>query len=333
MSQSWEKASELAMPGVLFRNAWPPNFAAPGPGFVYIHQQAFEFQGIPGSWVHPMNDIAQEVWVPSEYNAQAFKASGVRGDKIAVLRHGVEFGKYNVSIKPLTLPSRKGFKLLFNGGLLPRKGIDVLLKAYTEAFLAADNVSLIIHSVYGDDFYLKEILELQKDPNVPEIIFFRDDLTHFEMIQLYKAADVYVSPYRSEGFGLTLLEAMAVGLQVIVTNFGPSTEICPTNVGACLLIDAEPTQCTTMPCGKMHLFGESTVQQPSWSEPKVESLKRHMREAFQTWQDCRSAMCNPKELLMGHAKKQKWYDVGSAIISRILLNLEAYGNKTTFNAI
>lgn len=45
------------------------------------------------------------------------------------------------------------------------------------------------------------------------------------MLRLYASASVYVSPYRSEGFGLTVLEAMAMGLRVIVTDSGPAREV------------------------------------------------------------------------------------------------------------
>lgn len=324
LKQSWEKADMVAGPGILFRNAWPPNFAQPTPGIVYIHQQAFEFQGIPSSWVQPLNNITQEIWVPSRYNAEAFAKSGVHRDKITVLKHGVEFGKFNVSVQPLPLPTQKGFRFLFNGGLLPRKGVDVLLSAYTSAFKADDNVTLIIHSVYGDDYQLNDILKLQKMPNMPEILFFQDDLSNFQMIQLYRAANVYVSPYRSEGFGLTVLEAMAAGLQVIVTDFGPSNEICPAVVDACLLVDADSSSCRIKPCGDMSLFGNPTVHQPSWSEPRVDSLKLRMQQVFKSWHKHKDAADAIKSDIMTHAKQSSWFNVGSLIVERILLQLEAY---------
>ena len=327
LKQSWKKASTMAGLGVLIRNAWPPNFAPPMPGLVYIHQQAFEFQGIPLSWVTSLNNITTEIWVPSRYNADAFVESGVQADKITVINHGVEFGKFNVSVQPIPLPTRKGFKFLFNGGLLPRKGIDLLLNAYTNAFKAHDNVTLIIHTVYGDNFQLREILELQKRPDMPEILLFQNELSHFKMIQLYKATNVYVSPYRSEGFGLTVLEAMAAGLQVIVTDFGPSNEICRANLGACLLVDADPSECNIKPCGNMTLFGQPTGHQPSWSEPRIDSLKGRMQAVFQEWKLRDGAASALREDLMNHAKQNSWFDVGSLMIDRILLQLNTYGKS------
>ena len=205
---------------------------------------------------------------------------------------------------------------------MPRKGIDVLLKAYTDAFKASDNVTLIIHSSYGDDFQLKEILAMQKDVNVPEILLFQDDLSHFEMVKLYAASHVYVSPYRSEGFGLTVLEAMAIGLQVIITDFGPSVEICPTDVAACLLVDAEQSKCLIPPCGNMSLFGQPTEQQPSWSEPRVESLTWRMQEVYRVWRVGNNAAAAIKGRIMSRAKQMSWFDVGTTMINRILILIE-----------
>ena len=41
----------------------------------------------------------------------------------------------------------------------------------------------------------------------------QEQLSHVEMLRLYRSAQVYVSPFRSEDFGLGTLEAMAMGLQ------------------------------------------------------------------------------------------------------------------------
>ena len=45
-------------------------------------------------------------------------------------------------------------------------------------------------------------------------VHVQEALSHAEMLRLYRSADVYVSPYRSEGFGLGTLEALTLGLQV-----------------------------------------------------------------------------------------------------------------------
>jgi glycosyltransferase involved in cell wall biosynthesis len=44
------------------------------------------------------------------------------------------------------------------------------------------------------------------------------------MAALFAAADVYASPHRSEGFGLTIAEAMALGKPVVASDFGGSRD-------------------------------------------------------------------------------------------------------------
>ena len=45
-----------------------------------------------------------------------------------VLPHGIEATKYQPAVAPLDSVLGKSFVFLFNGGLLPRKGIDTLLQ-------------------------------------------------------------------------------------------------------------------------------------------------------------------------------------------------------------
>ena len=309
---------------VLFRNQWPPDFTPPADAnTVYIHQQAWEFSGIPNNWVTSFNNATDEVWVPSEYNAKAFIDSGVQSDKVVVLKHGVEFSKFNLTVLPLRLPTKKSFRFLFNGGLLPRKGIDKLLEAYTSAFTRSDDVCLVIHSAYGDDFALEDVKKLSKDTHAPQVIFLQEDLSQIEMLRLYAAADVYVSPYRSEGFGLTILEAMAMGLQTIVTDFGPSKEICPADVPrACTFVQADPAECHIKPCGDNSLFGQDTPYQPMWSEPRVMSLKRKLLDAYQSRQNDLHA-ASTKDRIQQHAAQQTWHDVGTLMAQQIEMLLRA----------
>jgi glycosyltransferase involved in cell wall biosynthesis len=52
-----------------------------------------------------------------------------------------------------------------------------------------------------------------------------------EAAALLELADVYVSPHASEGFGLTVAEAMACGKPVIATDFGGTTDMLDGSCG------------------------------------------------------------------------------------------------------
>ena len=47
-----------------------------------------------------------------------------------------------------------------------------------------------------------------------------------ELAGLYAACDCLVHPYRGEGFGLPIAEAMACGLPAIVTGYGAAMDFC-----------------------------------------------------------------------------------------------------------
>lgn len=53
---------------------------------------------------------------------------GTHPAELQVLSHGIELTKYQPATRPLQLPFKKSLVFLFNGGLLPRKGIDILLQ-------------------------------------------------------------------------------------------------------------------------------------------------------------------------------------------------------------
>lgn len=101
------------------------------------------------------------------------------------------------------LSGARRFKFLYKGGALWRKGIDTLLTAYSNAFTAADDVTLIMHITYGDPEVFQMInIKLQvlnNNPNAAHIMLVSTALTHQQNIALYSIIDTYVHPARAEG--------------------------------------------------------------------------------------------------------------------------------------
>jgi len=56
------------------------------------------------------------------------------------------------------------------------------------------------------------------------IIFMDGTLNYSEINDLFNASDLYISPYLAEGFGLTMLEALASGLRVLVPRTGSASD-------------------------------------------------------------------------------------------------------------
>ena len=72
----------------------------------------------------------------------AYISSGLSGDIVDVVPHAINDTMWSPNNKPFQFPTRKKFTFLFVSGMLHRKGIDVLLEAFTKAFTAEDDVSL-----------------------------------------------------------------------------------------------------------------------------------------------------------------------------------------------
>lgn len=162
----------------------------------------------------------------SESVRRVMISSGIPGESIQVISPGIEL--------PAELPStdlrlraraRWGFTsapfvIGHAGSFTHEKGQDTALEA---ALLLAPRLPQIRMLLAGDG-------PEQSTPRMKELINqatgiavlpgFLDDLSDF-----YAALDLFIMPSRSEGWGLTALEAMANGLPVIATNVGGLPEL------------------------------------------------------------------------------------------------------------
>jgi glycosyltransferase involved in cell wall biosynthesis/thioredoxin-like negative regulator of GroEL len=215
------------LPYLWIRHQWPPK-SEPPQGAKWVIMQPWEFSTLPRRFVEIFRN-ADELWVPSNYTRQAFINSGLDFNKVQVIPNGIDPELFQPKGRVFNLNTKKRLKFLYVGGTTYRKGIDILLQSYISTFTANDNVTLIVKDMGTESFYKgqtaeEQIKSIQQTPNTPEIIYIKDYLTEEEIASLFRACDVFVSPYRGEGFSLPTLEAMACGLPVIVTEGGATED-------------------------------------------------------------------------------------------------------------
>ncbi|MEI7811860.1 MAG: glycosyltransferase [Ignavibacteria bacterium] len=268
---------KLSSVDIHVRHQWPPNLTAPERGH-WVIIQPWEFGSLPKQWADVFSTQVDEMWVPSSYVKKIYEESGVPAERVFIVPNGADPNKFNPKAKPYHLKTKKAFKFLFVGGTIFRKGIDILLDVYTNAFTANDDVCLVIKDMGGDSFYKgqnmkSQINEIQKDKNAPEIEYIDKILPEDELIGLYTSSDVLVHPYRGEGFGFPILEAMACSIPAIVTNGGACLDFC--NEENSLLVEAKSVRFENKNVGDMELVDNMWL-----FEPDKQDLERKMLYAF-----------------------------------------------------
>jgi glycosyltransferase involved in cell wall biosynthesis/tetratricopeptide (TPR) repeat protein len=256
------------------RHQWPPQWTPPADGH-WVLMQPWEYGSLPRAWIDPLVQAIDEVWVPSRFVRDTFVRSGIPTELVQVIPLGVDPACFHPQAPPLSLRSRKQFKFLFVGGTIFRKGIDILLEAYTQTFTGSDDVCLVIKDMGVGTFYRGQtaetcIAQLRTTPGKPEIEYLGGELSEEELTGLYTACDCLVHPYRGEGFGLPLVEAMATGLPVIVTGMGAALDFC--DDANAYLLPARPAQCPEKRVGDAE-----TVDYPWLAEPDREALRAILR--------------------------------------------------------
>ena len=263
---------------VHIRHQWPPNFEPPSEGHWVIFQH-WEYGSLPKKWILPMKEQVDEIWVLSSFARECFSKSGIPKNKIFIVPGGVDTDKFRPDLDPLPLKTKKRFKFLFVGGTIFRKGIDILLDAYCSTFTARDDVCLVVKDMGGGSFYRGQtarqlISDIQKRNDAPEIEYLDKMMNEKEMARLYTACDCLAHPYRGEGFGLPIAEAMASGLPVIVTQYGAALDFCSDD-NAYLI----PASVVQLP--EKRIGDQETVDLPWLAEPDLDALKKHLRHVFE----------------------------------------------------
>ena len=135
-------------------------------------------------------------------------------------------------------PGLQGRKVvLFLGGLHPIKGLDVLADAAGSLAESRDDFSLVVAGS-GAPGYEAEVRDLVDRCGLSERTVFTGMVVGEDKWQLLRAADVFVLPSRHENFGIAVVEAMASGTPVVVSDqVGIYREISQAGAGLVTTLD------------------------------------------------------------------------------------------------
>ncbi len=166
---------------------------------------------------------AQTVFVPSNYVRDDIIRAFPNLDqkKIIVTYEGIDEWKDSGLSKKSPSSSDR---LIYIGSAYPHKNITALLQACA-ILRATSHTSLTLTIVGSRSIFLDKIKQEVRERGLTEAVTFAGYQTDAAVKELLRRSTCLVHPSKSEGFGLTGLEAMAVGTPVIAANATALPEI------------------------------------------------------------------------------------------------------------
>ncbi|MEP0804340.1 MAG: glycosyltransferase family 4 protein [Chloroflexota bacterium] len=155
------------------------------------------------------------IFTPSEYvRRRVMSRFGVRN--VIVTPNGVDLSRFHPGARNTDeLPQRY---ILFVGSLQPRKNLPALLNAWRTIKDEFPHLWLVIAGSSG------QVFEKAEHP-VEERVHFLGYVAEDALPGLYARAEWFILPSFEEGYGLPVIEAMACGTPVIVSNGGALPEV------------------------------------------------------------------------------------------------------------
>lgn len=180
-----------------------------------------------------MRSLTDAFTAVSSDTARILRANSIRSLCISIIPNGVDLSHY----RPATSEERKRARehlalpessvvFLYVGRLVPIKQLDILLRAW--AGLPAVERHLVL---VGDGPDRRLLEEVSRELHLPNIRFegYRTDVLRY-----LQAADIVVLPSSHEGLSVSLLEAAAVGLPLLVSDIEANREIVRNGINGLL---------------------------------------------------------------------------------------------------
>lgn len=266
----------------------------------------WELPRLPEAEAQFLDNTFNEIWTPSSFSTEAIG----RSVKIPVVTmpHSIDISSASgKSRSDFGLPEN-AFMFLFAFDMhsrIERKNPEGLITSFVQSFGSQKDVILVISIKNSADFPREfKALSLMAKAH-PNIYVHTDYLSRPDMLALLKCADCFVSLHRSEGFGLLIAESMALGVPVIATDYGGSTDFVNTSTGYPVPYDLVTLKKDAGP----YTAGEM------WAEPNVSAAADSMKHVVSNPADASAKAARASELMKTAYSKES---IGARIQERLL---------------
>lgn len=231
----------------------------------------WELEDVPVQWsdVFP---YFHEIWTPSSFTCAALRKTA--GIPVRIVPYGIEaFVEPGTTRATFGLPQNTFLALMMYDchSVAERKNPAGAIEAFLSAFgddpkadvslvikmnNATDSDIASVHALAGGDRRIQLITELMPRKRVNTLI---------------SLCDTYLSLHRGEGFGLTLAEAMALGVPVIATAYSANMDFMDEQI-ACLV------RYTLIPVGEAYPNAPAGAL---WADPDIGQAAGYLRHLYE----------------------------------------------------
>ncbi len=154
----------------------------------------------------------------SKYIKLHMQKLGIQENKLKVIYNGIDLDSY----KKLNKIKNDNFTIGTVGRVNAKKGIDTVLRAFEKVLIDYPNLKL---NIVGDGPLKEEYIKLSIKLGINENVKFLGYMQPKEVMAEMSKWHLFILASKSEGFGMVLIEAGALGIPIIATRVGAIPEI------------------------------------------------------------------------------------------------------------
>jgi len=188
----------------------------------------------------PLFNRAAALQALTQAEVEQFRRFGLSAPAV-IVPNGVDPAKFDRRAPPLAtqLGLAPGTAtLLFMSRLHPKKGVDILLKAFALMADLLAHVTLVIAGNDAGSGYGRELVGLSRTLGIGDRCHFTGEVRGEAKLDMLAGADIFVLPSHSEGLPVAAIEAMAASLPVVLSPGCNLPEVATARAG--LIVETVP---------------------------------------------------------------------------------------------